>query len=194
MIKFLKVKASEQPLWIEHIKTRISLRDINLKHWLDNNLFTPVWWLMLIIFIATWIIWWKFVDKTKLMEIVIYGLMVSFLATILDLIGTEFVLWGYPNMLLPLMPPLAIVDLGVLPVVFMLIYQFFAGWKSFFIAMIITSLAFSFIGEPIAVWFDMYQINNWRHLYSFPLYIILGLTVKWFVHSIITKEKKSSQK
>lgn len=175
----------------EQIKARIALRDINLKHWLESNIFSPVWWLLLISFITLWVIWWKFVNKTKLLEIVTYGLIVSFLSTILNLFGTEFVLWGYPNNLVPVAPLLFEIDLGFLPVIYMLIYQYFPDWIKFTIAISITAVIIAFMGEPLAIRLDIYEMNNWKHIYSFPLYIALGLILKWILKKIIEKEKTS---
>lgn len=187
-ISLLQKTMSENPLWKEQVQARIALKTINLKHWLELNLFSPVWWLMLIIFIATWFIWWKLVNKTKLLEIVTYGLLVAFLFTILDFIGAEYVLWGYPNMILPLMPSLFVADLGSFPVIYMLIYQYFPDWIKFTIAITIASSFLAFIAEPIAVSLDIYQMNNWQHLYSFPIYIALALILKWILKKIIEKE------
>jgi hypothetical protein len=185
----MAISVSEHPLWKEQIKARIALRDINLKRWLESNIFSPVWWLLLISFITLWVIWWKFVNKTKLLEIVTYGLLVSFLSTILNLFGTEFVLWGYPNNLVPVAPLLFEVDLGFLPVIYMLIYQYFPDWIKFTIVISITAVIIAFMGEPLAIRLDIYEMNNWKHIYSFPLYIALGLILKWILKKIIKKEK-----
>jgi hypothetical protein len=160
------------------LRLELHLRDINLKHWLESNIFSPVWWLLLISFITLWVIWWKFVNKTKLLEIVTYGLLVSFLSTILNLFGTEFVLWGYPNNLVPVAPLLFEVDLGFLPVIYMLIYQYFPDWIKFTIVISITAVIIAFMGEPLAIRLYIYEMNNWKHIYSFPLYIALGLILK----------------
>jgi hypothetical protein len=183
---------SQNSLWKEQVADRKHLSEINTKHWLENNLFTPVWWLMLIMFIMSWYIWWKLVYKNRLHEIIIYGLMVIIGATILDIFGTEFVLWGYPNMLIPTAPPLFFVDICILPIIYMLVYQYFTRWKSFLTAMIITAAIISFIGEPIAVWLEIYELNNWNHLYSFPIYIILAIIFKWICSKIIKYKRKSS--
>lgn len=121
---------------------------------------------MLISFIAIWFVWWKLVNKTRLFEIVTYGIMISFLAAIVDIIGVELVLWGYPNNLIPLVPALVFVDLGALPVIFMLVYQHFNSWKIFAIAILITSFFLAFVFEPITAWLDIYQINTWKYVYS----------------------------
>lgn len=182
---------SEHPLWKEQIKGRMALRDINLKVWLETNLFSPVWWLMLILLIGIWFLWWKLVDKTRLMEIFTYGLMVSVLSIIFDAIASQSVIWGYPNRLIPLSPPLLLEDLCLLPVIFMLIYQYFTRWKSFSIALLITAFLIAFVVEPIAVWLDIFQLNKWEYQYSFLLYISMAAFLKWVMDNIKAKQNNS---
>jgi hypothetical protein len=177
MFNFIK-NLSDTPLWKEQIKSRIHLRDVNLKHWLDNNVFSPVWWFMLISVILIWFVWWELVKKSKLLEIVTYGLFITLLSLIIDITGTENILWGYPNMLVPLAPPLLFADLCVIPVIYMLIYQYFTSWKSFIVVSTISGFLNAFVWEPIAIYLQIYQMTNWKHIYSFPLYIIVGLLFK----------------
>lgn len=80
------------------------------------------------------------------------------------------------------------VDLGFLPVIYMLIYQYFPDWIKFTIAISITAVIIAFMGEPLAIRLDIYEMNNWKHIYSFPLYIALGL-IKMILKKIIEKEK-----
>lgn len=97
-------------------------------------------------------------------------------------------------MLVPAAPPLVIVDLGVIPVVYMLIYQYFPDWKKFTIAISVNALLMAFIGEPIAVVLDIYQLNNWKYIYSFPLYIAMALILKWILIKILKNEDISSNR
>ncbi|MBC7765274.1 MAG: hypothetical protein H7Y41_02230 [Hyphomonadaceae bacterium] len=187
-----RILISDNPLWIEQINIRHDLSEINLKFWLENNLFSLVWWLMLILFILLWVIWWKRVDKTRLHEIVTYGVMVSLIATYINIIGSDYVLWVFPNSLVPLISPLLIVDFCIFPVMYMLLYQFFTNWKPFAIATVVLSTFLTFIAEPIAVMLNIYQLVQWKHIYDFPLYILLAFSVKWFMHTVMKKQKIQS--
>ncbi|HEY5560312.1 MAG TPA: CBO0543 family protein [Clostridiaceae bacterium] len=178
------IDISENPLWKEIVKARILVRDLNLKHWLGTNVFSLVWWFMVISFLIAWFVWWKLVNKSRFAEIVTYGLLVAMVSIILDIIGTSNVIWGYPNMLVPLAPPMFYADMCSMPVIYMLIYQYFRSWKSFIIAMTITAFIIAFIGEPIAVRLDIYELNSWKYLYSFPLYILIAIMLKWINNKI----------
>jgi hypothetical protein len=189
-ILLLLKDVSEHPLWKEQIKSRIALRDINLKVWMETNLFSIVWWFMLILFFGLWFLWWKLVDKTRLLEIIAYGLMVTVLTSIIDVIAVDYNLWGYPNKLIPVVPPLLLDDLCLFPVIYMLIYQYFPSWKSFSIAMSFTALLLAIVVGPIAVWLDIFQLNKWKYIYFFPLYFFIAIILKWIMEFI--KQKQDS--
>jgi hypothetical protein len=191
-IKDWLIQHSDSPLWKEILQTRIKLRDIYLKYWLEYNVFSLSWWLMLILVISLWFIWWKRVDKARLHEIITYGAIVSLIATIIDIVGCEYVLWGYTADLVPLISPLLVTDYCFLPITYMLLYQYFTDWRSFITATTIVSALLAFIAESIAVLLDIYQLNNWKHLYSFPMYILLAIFFKWLLNKIIIKQKNSN--
>ena len=171
--------SSSSPLWKEQLQALRKLRDLNFEHWLHNNLFSVTWWLMLILFVTLWVIWWKGVDRNRMREIVTYGLMISLAATVIDVIGVNYVLWEYPIKLLPIGTPLIITDYCLLPVVYMLMYQRYEDWKSFIVSNIVLAIFLAFVAEPIAVWLDIFQLNNWKHYYDIPMYFILALSLRW---------------
>ena len=179
------------PLWKNEMKSRINFKDITLQHWFNNCVFSPIWWFMLISVIILWFAWWKLVNKSKLLEIVTYGLFITLISSMLDIIGTEDILWGYPNMLIPLAPPLLFADFCVIPIIYMLIYQYFTTWKSFIIISTISGFLNAYVCEPIAISLQIYQMNNWKHIYSFPIYIIIGLLFKKVMYLILTIQRNN---
>ncbi|MDH7479493.1 MAG: CBO0543 family protein [Syntrophomonadaceae bacterium] len=172
------------PGWEAVLQTRIQLRDLNNAHWLHHNLFSFSWWLDAVTIILFAAVWWKLVDNRRLPEIVMYGLMVSLAATVLDIIGVSAVRWGYPVMVVPLVPPMFPADLVFLPGTYMLLYQYFPRWKGFAIALTITAGVLAFVFEPTAQWLKLYEMNNWKHLYSFPIYVALGIALKRLLEGI----------
>ncbi len=119
--------------------------------------------------------------------------MVSLIATIIDIIGCEYVLWGYSVDLVPLISPLIVTDYCFLPITYMLLYQYFVSWRSFTIAATVMSLLLAFVAESLAILLDIYQMNNWRHLYSYPMYIILAVALKGLMNKIMEKQKNSAK-
>ncbi|MDP4093469.1 MAG: CBO0543 family protein [Bacillota bacterium] len=159
--------------------------DASFSHWINYELFTWQWWLCVFLCTVPLFIWWKVVEKKRLFEIMIFGLLVNITCSYLDVIGTSFALWQYKIKIVPCVPLFFPIDYTVIPVTYMILYQMFSKWKSFIIAVIITSLVFSFIGEPLDVWAGMYVMKRWNYIYSLPIYILIAIvckaTVIWFI-------------
>lgn len=163
------------------------------QHWLNNELFTFQFWLLIVILIIPWLIWWKLVDRKRLMEILVYGLLVHTLVTVLDEIGCQLNLWEYRYDIEPLFPRLIPINFTALPIVYMFLYQYFNKWKYFLAANVIAAAIMSFIIEPIFVWLDIYELFGWKHVYSFPIYIIIAIFFKLAMKIIFKKQNSHSK-
>jgi len=170
------------------IEAKIALAQSSLQHWLTNELFTLIWWIKIVVLVVLIWVWFKFVDKKRLHEILTYGLLVSLICLVFDSIGTSYVLWIYPIRLLPVEFS-DIHDLALFPVLYTLIYQRYATWKPFIIANTILAAFLSFPGEIVATWLHYYQPITWEHIYSFPIYICIAIFCKWVVLKILANAK-----
>ena len=108
--------------------------------------------------------------------------------TILDELGAQLNLWEYPIDIEPLFPRMIPINLTVFPVIYMFIYQYFSEWKSFLMANAVLAAVLSFIAENIFEWLGMYELFKWENYYSFPVYIILAVFLKWLMKLILTKQ------
>ncbi len=173
----------------EIMQVQKMLSQMRYLQWINESLFTYQWWILLITLILPWVIWWLIVDKTRIFQILSLGLMISILAAVLDGIGTELGFWDYPNKLLPILPRLYDVDFGILPVIYMLIYQYYPKWKPFIFTMIIVAFLMAFAAEPLLIWLNIYDTHTWKHIYSFPIYILIGVAFKSLIDYISFKSK-----
>jgi len=167
------------------------LTHTRIENWLKQDLFSFQWWLLLAVLIIPWFIWWRYVDKTRLTEITLYGAITLILAAFLDAILSELVIWEYNHYVIPLWPRLISADFTLLPVTYMFIYQYFRQWKQFLLGMFVVSALYSFVGEPLLIWLDIYKLHGWKHIYSFPIYIVMAVIVKWLVQRIIAHGKNT---
>lgn len=164
---------------------RRQFNEASFQYWLHQNLFTWQWWLLIAMTVAPWFVWWHWVDKSRLSEVITYGLFIGTVCTMLDLTGTNLVLWGYPYQLLWfIIPPIIPIDLCILPVEHMLLYQYFPRWKTYLLALIVLSAFNAFIAEPLFVRGDMYDLYHWKYIYSFPIYILKSLPIRWLMQKI----------
>lgn len=171
----------------QHIK---ELNQMMLEEWKNYFIFTGEWWILLILSIVPWGLWWRILDKKRMIEILLFGLFVIIITTFLDVLGWNLSQWYYPNTLLPLCTPLLPINFALFPVIYMLIFQYFPKWKSFLVAVMIMSAVFSFILEPLSEWMNFYQALKWKHIYSFPSYILIGFSLKLLVEKILKVHKK----
>ncbi|MBP2626937.1 MAG: hypothetical protein H6Q68_1648 [Firmicutes bacterium] len=166
------------------------LSKARMEHWIGEDFGTWRWWILLLLLIIPWFIWYKYADKKQFHELTLFGLFIMISSITLDELGFELSLWNYPVDVIPLFPRLTSVDYTAVPVIHMLVYQYFSTWKSFFWAMVVKATVFSFILEPLIVQLGFYKMIKWNHLYSFPIYIVVGLCVRWIVKKIFAIAKR----
>ena len=167
------------------------LRDASMIHWAKYVFNTWQWWLNIAALILPIILWWKLVNKKKLMEIVVYGFFVSSLAILLDTIGETSVLWEYPYLVIPMDYILIDTDYAVLPVVYMLAYQYFPTWKGFISVNILISAIFSFLAEPLLLWLGLYEVHGWKFIYSFPIYVVIAIVSRLITEIFVRSQSAS---
>ncbi|WP_185766666.1 CBO0543 family protein [Niallia circulans] len=155
------------------------LVELTIDHWLYHDLFSIQWWILVSATIIPYFIWWKLVNKKRFYEIFTYGLLCGCFSIVLDIIGTEMLLWSYPDKLLPWIPPLIPADLVMIPITAMLVYQYTNKWQTFIIGTILWAALFSYIFEPLFVEWDMFVLGDyWKHSYSFIGFILLGIVLR----------------
>jgi hypothetical protein len=152
--------------------------------WLHDDLFHFMWWVLLVLVIATTYLWWKKVNKSRLSEIALYTFLIIIFIIVLDELGEELSLWYYTVDLICFFPPITAVDISSMPLIYMLIYQRFGSWKSFVVASIVMSAVFCFVFEPIFVWVGVYKMISWKSYYGFPIYIFIAIASKFIVNLI----------
>jgi len=151
---------------------------MRFEEWMQNDLFHFRWWLLIALYILCTYIWWKTVDKSRLMEIVLYTAMIVIIILTLDELGEELTLWDYPVDIFPLFPPISAIDFSCMPLVYSLIYQRFRTWKSFTAASLAMAVIFCFICEPVFVFSGIYQTLTWKYYYGLPIYFAMAIGVK----------------
>ena len=155
-----------------------------IDNWLDTDINTFGWWLQLVLAILSILVWWKLVEKKRLMELAFYSFTVMTISIWFDEVGYELGLWYYPIDLIPVFPPSTAIDYFMLPIMYGIVYQYCRSWKTFIIATCLLSGIFSFILEPLLVKFGFYVPVKWKFYYSFPIYIGIAIVMKAIVEKI----------
>lgn len=169
----------------EIVALQRQLTEYRFEQWGQESLLAPQWWCLIFLLIIPWPIWCKLVDRKRILEISMFGALTIGLITVMDALGLELGLWGYKYKIIPLLPGLLPLDLSVLPVMHMLIYQYFRPWKSFLIALLITGCGLAFVGEPLMVRMGIYQIYHWQYIYSLPIYIAKAVACRLILTNLM---------
>lgn len=154
------------------------LYHLELNGWLKNEFLTWEWWILVVFLVVPWVIWAKLVKRDIILEILLFGTVIILTTTLLDVVGVQYSFWDYPIALLPIIPRAFAFDFSMVPVAYMLLYQYFRTWKSFILAQIIMALTYAYIGEPFCEWVKLVYYLEWRYRYSFIYYIILGIVTR----------------
>ena len=168
------------------------LLELNYNYWIDDVLFSFNWWFLILLTLMPWLLWYRFVDKKRIMEIVLMGILIIITTVIYDILGVSFLLWSYNYNVIQMVPFHITIDFAIVPIGYMLVYQLFQHWKSYIFALAIVAAVASFVVEPLFVWMGIYKVISWKHIYSFFAYFIMGIIMKFLVRKIIDKQVKAN--
>lgn len=171
-------------------RTRLELWSYQLSEWY-MHLFTMRWWFILGIIAIAYAIWWKYVDKRRLTQILLFGSFIAVFRVILDDAGSSAALWLYSVKPLPLGHALFLNDLTVVPLAFMLIYQYCRTWKNFFIWSIIAEAGFSFAFLPLLIQLDVLRLYHWQLYYTFFIMLTAVTVMRAIILTVIKVERNS---
>lgn len=170
------------------IEANEAFTQLKKQYFLDHVLYSHQWWFLVALTITIWVVWMFLVDKYRLVPICLIGLFTGLIAIIMDDFGITMNLWNYQYKLSYLTNQFYTVDLAVIPVSYMLLYQYVPRWKNYIIVLITLSLFGTFIAEPFFVKLDIYVLLLWQHWYSTPIYILIGIIVKWITDNMDKKQ------
>lgn len=173
------------------IEAQQNFFETNYSYWMEHVLFSFNWWLLIILSIVPWFIWWKFVDKKRLVEISFVGLLSMVVVSFLDLIGGNLLFWTYGFNVVQMILPQITIDLTLLPIINMFLYQLIPKWKPYIIATFFVALFGAFFAEPFFVWMGIYIIHSWEYIYSLPIYIAISIGLKWILQKAKARQEKT---
>lgn len=144
-------------------------------HWLSSELFTFTWWFGILFFLVCYVIWWKLVDKSRLIELLLHGSLLAVISSVADIVADNLILWQYPVKFFPFTPALFPFHLTLLPIILMIVYQYTNNWRQYFTGTVIASVVYSFIILPIFAFVGEIKFYNWNYGYSFIAFILRSL-------------------
>ncbi|WP_134704487.1 CBO0543 family protein [Ammoniphilus sp. YIM 78166] len=151
--------------------------------WIAEIVFTWRWWIGLGLTIIPWVIWILFRKKESTWRLMCAGFAVIIMSSWGDFIGISTGSWYYKWEVIPTIPTYLPYDFTLLPVMVMFFLQYKPDMNPLSKAVVFAAIV-AFMGERFFIWLDVYEPKGWKHIYSFPIFIIIYL----IAHYICTRK------
>lgn len=163
---------------LDHLRLlRIESWQIKELLW-QQGFLTFNWWFIAITIAIAYIVWWKLADKKRIIELLLFGSFIAVTRVIFDVWGITSGRWTYVIDLVPLGISLFLNDLTIIPLILMLVYQFYPAWSKFLLSLLAVQSAFSFALLPLLSYLGILVIYNWHYAYTFIFMIITATIMK----------------
>lgn len=161
--------------------------------WNYINMDSWQFWVMLLILVIPLVLLIFVIDKSKLFLILFYGFSIHMLFGYIDAYGTRNDFWSYPYFLTPFFTYSVSLDVSLIPVAFLLTYQWTLNKnKNFYLYSLLLSAFFAFIFKPILVAVDLFTLfgkTNYFHL--FLIYCLIFLIARIMTNFFVFLQKKT---
>lgn len=147
-------------------QARTTLHNLVLTRWLTEDVFSPRWWCMVAFILFTYVLCISLLNKRRLIKILLFGSLVAVGMLADESIGVSFVLWYCTTPIIPIVPCIFASTITILPLYYMLVYQYTSSWKQFTIWNVLVAGVYALVFQPILVHFKIYQLDNWRYIYT----------------------------
>ena len=178
----------------------------NLKHsshdlgfdWIDywqtySNIDTWQFWVNIVLFVVPLVVLFFKLDRKRAFHLGFFGYSCHVLSTYIDAYSTRFAFWEYPYKVIPILPISFGLDTSLIPVVYMLVYQWTLNRnKNYYIVITFVAGFFSFIFKPILSSVNLFQLSeSTTYFHLFLWYLLGGLLSKWITNIFLKFEKNA---
>jgi hypothetical protein len=151
-------------------------------------------WVMLLLLILPLILLFLVINKRQAFLLGFYGYNVHVFFTYTDLYGASHAKYYYPYKVFPILPSSFTLDTSLVPVAYMLVYQWtLRKKKNYYLYISILSAVFAFLFKPIMTAIGLFHITNTNYFRLFIGYLAVALISKWVTNIFIYLAKKGGQ-
>lgn len=149
--------------------------------WINYELFSLPWWVTIGALITIYFIWWKALDKSRIIELLLFGSLLAVMSALIDTVADNLMLWQYKVRLLPFSPAFFPYHLTIAPIILMLVYQYTSTWKSFLLWTAISGAIYSFVFIPTFVSLGEVHLLRWKYHYNFITFFLRACVGRWLL-------------
>jgi hypothetical protein len=183
------------------LKEVLEQQDLVVNMWVDYWRDFSTWedwhfWAIVLMLIIPLVFVYFFIDKEIVFQIGFYGFNIHTWFTYSDAIAMRTAHVTYPYQAIPVLPVNFALDASLVPVSFMLLYQWCLNRKkNIFLYGVLLSAFFSFIFKPLLVSLDLMQLNKGMNYFFLFLNYLLILILAILITSVFNhiKSKRFNQ-
>jgi len=171
--------------WKEYDHIREVLKSYSVdsrEYWTSySHMGTWQFWVCVALLVVPLVVLYFAMDRKRALQLGFFGFNVHIWFIYIDHIGVMHGKWGYPFKVFPFAPISFVLDASLVPVTFMLVYQWVLHRrKNQYLVFTLLCAAFAFVLKPIMVEFDFFRMSDgMNYIYLFLLYIVLMLLSVW---------------
>ncbi|MFD2216352.1 hypothetical protein [Metabacillus endolithicus] len=149
-------------------------------------------WVTLLLLIAPLILLFFTVDKKRILEVFFFGYSVNFLWSFVDMALSRYNFLAHKYFVTPLFPYALSITTSLLPVGFLLVYQYsINNNKNFYLNAILLSAIFAFGFASLEIYLDFLDLRKGMNLiHIFLLDIVISFIAYWMTKFVLKVSKK----
>jgi hypothetical protein len=171
---------------------RIELWHLMLNEW-KFDITTFKYWSLITVILVSYIIWYRFIDKKHLLNLLLFGSFFAVMRVITDLAGVTAGLWYFKTNILPLGPSLFIHDLTISPLTYMLVQQYSSNWQRFFMWNFLGAGFIYAVALPLLSTFDILHMMHWNYLYGFIIMYVTAILARGVLNLVVKVQHKACE-
>ncbi|WP_223699935.1 CBO0543 family protein [Sutcliffiella deserti] len=163
--------------------------------WQYSSFNTWQFWVNVLMLVVPLVILWFKLDRSKAFHLGFYGFTVHIIFTYFDSGLIRFGLISYPYQAIPFIPVNFGLDVSLIPVLFMLVYQWTLNQrKNYYLSFLLLTAFLAFVFKPILYSFDLILWHKWANpFYLFLFYIVIFTLSKWLTNLFLHFERNSKR-
>ncbi|MFZ3588131.1 CBO0543 family protein [Bacillus sp. DJP31] len=173
-------------------KLQEKLSNGSIDYWKEySNIDTWQFWVNVSMLVVPLIILFIFIDRQKAFHLGFFGYSIHVYSGYIDGFGTRHGYWEYPFQAIPILPISFALDTSLIPVVFMLLYQWtLNNNKNYYLYAFLVCAIFSFVFKPIMSALSLIRLENGANFFHLFLAFIVGsILAKWITNLFLYFEK-----
>jgi len=171
---------------------KLQLWNLSYSRYISQEILSIQWWGLALSLLAIYLVWWKLVDKSRLIELLLFGSFVTVIATVIDLFGYNSGHWDYNIRLLPIFPATFPFDFTLVPILLMIALQYTFTWPSYLVGSAFSSAIFSYIIIPLFAATGIKTYYNWKYSYFFALMMGVAIASRIALFAIMKIARKNN--